>query len=98
MFFSKLFNAAAAYIMLAAILSIAQQDIKKKFAVRRITPRSPLKFEPAPVLSAYNTNPAATSNGTVILTPTDFDHGYLTPITIGGQIFNVAFDTGSNFL
>lgn len=108
MFFFNPLNAAAFYIMFAAVLSIAQQDIKKPFSVRRRTPRSSLKSGPAPVLSRYNrfkksvpenvSTPTAPSKGTIILSPTDFDHDYLTQITIGGQNFNALFDTGSQFL
>lgn len=108
MFFFKPLIVAAIYGMFAAVLSVAQQDIKKPFTFRRSTPRSSLKSRPAPVLPRYNrfkksvpehvSARAATSTGTIIVSPNDFDHDYLMPITIGGQTLNVLLDTGSQFL
>ncbi|MCJ1466170.1 Type I transmembrane sorting receptor [Pseudocyphellaria aurata] len=108
MFFSKLLNVAAIYSIFAECLSIPQQNYKNTFAVRRSTPRSSLISGPVPVLSSHGkfrkslpdnaSTTAATSTGTIVLSPTDDDHDYLTPIAIGGQTFNVLFDTGSEFL
>lgn len=103
MFFFNPLNAVAVYIMFAVVLSIAQEDVKKAFTARRTTPRSTLKSGSASVLSTHNkvkkpvpkdlSTIAATRKGTIIVSPINFDHDYLTPITVGGQILNVVFDT-----
>ena len=41
---------------------------------------------------------AATSDGTVTATPTEYDSEYLCPVTIGGETLQLDFDTGSSDL
>lgn len=37
----------------------------------------------------------AASSGSVITTPEQYDSEYLTPVTVGGTVMNLDFDTGS---
>ena len=41
---------------------------------------------------------AATADGTVVATPTEYDSEYLCPVTIGGEVLQLDFDTGSSDL
>ena len=76
-----------------------------KFSISQSVKKPISKSGPNALFSLYqkyNHNPpaelrvAATSNdGTVLATPEAYDNEYLSPISIGGQALNVAFDTGS---
>ncbi|KAL8937295.1 MAG: hypothetical protein Q9216_004495 [Gyalolechia sp. 2 TL-2023] len=101
-------SAASALISLAVALPIEKPVIKKDFTVRQSKPKTTIKSGPAAVASTFykygkqppaNVKKAAASNdGSVVTTPTEFDSEYLTPVTIGGQQLNLDFDTGSSDL
>ncbi|KAJ8613711.1 hypothetical protein MRB53_036853 [Persea americana] len=52
---------------------------------------------PTPVVNAASAA-AAVQSGSVTATPQQYDESYLCPVTLGGQILNLDFDTGSSDL
>ncbi|KAL8963707.1 MAG: hypothetical protein Q9183_004980, partial [Haloplaca sp. 2 TL-2023] len=108
MHFAEVLMVAATFYLLAAATPIELRPRNKNFIVHQQT-RKPLKKSgPRAVLSTYAkynvTAPedviraAANNDGTVSATPEIFDSEYLTPVTIGGQVVNLDFDTGSSDL
>ncbi|KAL9031285.1 MAG: hypothetical protein Q9196_000667 [Gyalolechia fulgens] len=101
-------GAVSVVISLAAASPVEKWVIKKDFRVYQSTPKSTIKSGPAAVASTFykygkeppaNVKAAAASNdGTVVTSPTEYDSEYLTPVTIGGQQLNLDFDTGSSDL
>lgn len=100
--------AASAFITFATATPIELHSRTKDFIIHQSIPKPFKKSGPAALLSAYGkfngTAPedvikaAAANDGTVTTTPTQYDSEYLTPVTIGGQILNLDFDTGSSDL
>ncbi|KAL8909716.1 MAG: hypothetical protein Q9207_000025 [Kuettlingeria erythrocarpa] len=96
---------ASAVFTLAAATPIELRPRTKDFIIHQSIPKPFKKSGPAAVLATYGkyngTAPedvveaAATNDGVVTTTPQQYDMEYLTPVTVGGQVLNLDFDTGS---
>ncbi|KAL8865535.1 MAG: hypothetical protein Q9174_006833, partial [Haloplaca sp. 1 TL-2023] len=99
---------ATTCFFLATTTPIELLPRNKNFIVHQRKGRHLKKSGPRAVLSTYakyNVPPpkdviraAANNDGTVSATPEIYDSEYLTPVTIGGQVVNLDFDTGSSDL
>ncbi|KAL8676749.1 MAG: hypothetical protein Q9224_007257, partial [Gallowayella concinna] len=108
MHFIENLSVASAIIAFASASPFDKAAIKKDFTVHQTTPKPKIRSGPAAVAATFlkygkqppsNVKAAAASNdGSVVTTPTEFDSQYLTPVTIGGQTVNLDFDTGSSDL
>lgn len=106
-FVDRLVTASAVFTV-AAATPIELQPRSKDFIIHQSIPKPFKKSGPAAVLSTYGkyngTAPedvvkaAAANDGVVTTTPQQYDIEYLTPVTVGGQVLNLDFDTGSSDL
>ncbi|KAL2050149.1 hypothetical protein ABVK25_009510 [Lepraria finkii] len=110
MHFSKL-GAASALIILAAASPVEFTPHNKRglaFKVPQTKAKSKILSGPAAMAAVYAkygaTAPpdvkaaAANNDGTVTASPESYDSEYLCPVSIGGQVLNLDFDTGSSDL
>lgn len=101
-------SAVSAIIVLASASPVDKRAIKENFTVHQSIPKSKIRSGPAAVAHTFykfgkqppaNVKAAAAGNdGSATTTPTQYDSQYLTPVTIGGQVLNLDFDTGSSDL
>ncbi len=99
---------ASAIFTRGAATPIEPRPRTKDFIIHQSIPKPFKKSGPAAVLSTYGkyngTAPedvvkaAAANDGMVTSTPKQYDLEYLTPVTVGGQVLNLDFDTGSSDL
>lgn len=96
-------------LVLSVLASLIDGQVSKtSFTLHQIESNYSVKSGPAALLSTYHKfngpapenvqKAAAVNHGTVIASPSTNQAAYLTPITIGGQTFNLIIDTGSDFL
>ena len=89
---------------LALASPVELREVEKFFTVQQ-TVWKPQLSGPAALFSAYKkydkqapdyvVEAATSNNATVTTTPQRNDATYLTPVTVGGQLLNLNFDTGS---
>ncbi|KAL8775619.1 MAG: hypothetical protein Q9209_000115 [Squamulea sp. 1 TL-2023] len=99
-------SAASALFSFAAATPIEPRA--GNFIVHQTVPKPFKKSGAAAMLSTYGKfnasapedviKAAAINDGTVSANPTQYDSEYVSPVTIGGQILNLDFDTGSSDL
>ena len=95
----------------SALLTLASgSPVEKRgaFSVHQTVPKPFIKSGPAAVAAVYGKygkkapqdviDAAASNDGTVTTTPTQYDSEYLTPVSIGGETLQLDFDTGSSDL
>lgn len=105
---SRSLNNTAILVLSILASFIDGQDSKTAFTLHQIESNYSVKSGPAALLSTYHKfnrpapenvqKAAAVNHGTVIASPSTHQAAYLTPITIGGQTFNLILDTGSDSL
>ncbi|PNS16000.1 Rhizopuspepsin [Sphaceloma murrayae] len=104
-------SAIAAALFGLSMAAPAEQVGKKSFSVQQVAAGPKKVIHPAKtMLNTYakygklNVVPdavkaaAATQSGTVAANPQDYDAAYLSPVTVGGKVLNLDFDTGSSDL
>lgn len=98
-----------AILVLSVLASLIDGQVSKtSFTLHQIESNYSVKSGPAALLSTYHKfnrpapenvqKAAAVNHGTITASPSTNQAAYLTPITIGGQTFNLIIDTGSDFL
>lgn len=109
-FIAKL-AASSALATLASAIPADYSPVEKRglaFRVDQSVAKSLILSGPASVAKTYGkygkpapadvAAAAANNDGTVTATPEQYDSEYLCPVSIGGQILNLDFDTGSSDL
>ena len=92
----------------ALVSLVSASPVKQVFTVHQSRAKVGIRTGPAALANAYakfdGSMPAdvaaaaATNDGTVAANPEEYDSAYLSPVTIGGQLVNLDFDTGSSDL
>lgn len=105
--FYEHFSVASAFVTLVSSNPIEIRG-NKAFTVHQSIAKPFIKSGPAALAATYakyhKTAPAdvkaaaANNDGTVAANPTSYDSEYLCPVSIGGEILNLDFDTGSSDL
>ena len=111
MHFLSKFSAASVLISLASAVPADYLPVEKRgvaFRIDQTVPKPHILSGPASMARVYGkfgraapadvVSAAANNDGTVTATPEQYDSEYLCPVTIGGQIVNLDFDTGSSDL
>ncbi len=111
MHFIAKIGVASALANLASAIPADYSPVEKRglaFTVDETIAKSFILSGPASVAKVYGkygkkapkdvTAAAANNDGTVTASPEQYDSEYLCPVSIGGQILNLDFDTGSSDL